>query len=309
MMLKYIVHFIAGIGFLAQMSKIRRIIALLAFALIWGVSVAAPQVTKLAEGVYGIFEGGYHSLIVISANEVLVTDTANSQRAEILKQEIAKITPNPVTKIALTHEHYDHVGGTQVFGDAEIICQRNCLEIFELDVMGSVPDRVDISYEKYHKIELGDKVIELHHFVPGDGVATSIIYLPDVAIIHSADLYESRKLIPGMFLDDANYLGIRRILNEISDWKIDHALNVHALESDPQALRENIEYYNNLYEAVHARMNEIISEGGLPALFASAQSGELYNSIDLPRYKDWENYDTELPAHVRRMAKSIFHGG
>ena len=263
MMLKYIAHFIAGIGFLAQMSKIRRIIALLAFALIWGVSVAAPQVTKLAEGVYGIFEGGYHSLIVISANIDI----------------------------------------------AEIICQRNCLEIFELDVMGSVPDRVDISYEKYHKIELGDKVIELHHFVPGDGVATSIIYLPDVAIIHSADLYESRKLIPGMFLDDANYLGIRRILNEISDWKIDHALNVHALETDPQALRENIEYYNNLYEAVHAGMNEIISEGGLPALFASAQSGELYNSIDLPRYKDWENYDTELPAHVRRMAKSIFHGG
>ena len=286
-----------------------RIIVLPVLALAWSISVAAPQVTELAERVYGIFEGGYHSLVVISGNEVLITDTANPQRAEILKQEIAKITPNPVTKIALTHEHYDHIGGTQVFGDAEIICQRNCLEIFELDVMGFVPDQVNVAYEKYHKIELGDKVIELHHFGPGDGVATSIIYLPNEAIIHSADLYESRKLIPGIYLDDANNLGIRKILNKISNWKIDHALNVHALDTDPRALRENIEFYNDLYEAVYARLNEIISESGLPALFASALSGELYNEIDLPKYRDWENYDTDLPAHVRRMVLSIFHGG
>jgi glyoxylase-like metal-dependent hydrolase (beta-lactamase superfamily II) len=84
------------------------------FTLFHAISTSAPLVNKLGEGMYNIFEGGYNSLVIISEDDVLVTDTSNSHRAEILKKEIAKLTSNEVNMIALTHEHYDHVGGTDL---------------------------------------------------------------------------------------------------------------------------------------------------------------------------------------------------
>ncbi len=33
------------------------------------------------------------------------------------------------------------------------------------------------------------------------------------------------------------------------------------------------------------------------------------STLKLPQYKDWGGYDKYLPAHIRRMALSIFHGG
>ena len=33
------------------------------------------------------------------------------------------------------------------------------------------------------------------------------------------------------------------------------------------------------------------------------------NALLLPEYKDWIGHDEYLPAHIRRMALSIFHGG
>ena len=33
------------------------------------------------------------------------------------------------------------------------------------------------------------------------------------------------------------------------------------------------------------------------------------HELKLPEYADWKGYDRHLPAHVRRMILSIFHGG
>ncbi len=57
-------------------------------------------------------------------------------RAQSLKDEIAKLTDTPATTIGLTHEHYDHVGGTGLFPDAAIVCHRNCQPVFNLSSLG-----------------------------------------------------------------------------------------------------------------------------------------------------------------------------
>ena len=71
--------------------------------------------TELADGVYHYFGFFSSSLIVIDGGEVLVTDPSLDLRAQSIREEIAKLTDAPVSVIALTHEHYDHVGGTGVF--------------------------------------------------------------------------------------------------------------------------------------------------------------------------------------------------
>ena len=263
--------------------------------------------TELDEGVYSYFWGFYNSLVVITDEGVLITDPSNSVRAELLRASIAELTDQPVTHIVLTHEHYDHVGGTEVFPDAQIACHSACRSVFQLDEYGLTPDDVAISYDTFLAIELGEKVIELHHLGAGDGVATTVVYMPNQQVVMTSDLYEPRGLTNALFIDDKNFLGTRNILNEVASWELTHAINSHSLGTHPQDLREAAQYYEDLYQAVNEILQPIIEEAGVGAAFAVI--GTLHEQISLPQYEEWDNYDTALPRHVFRMAMSLIHGG
>lgn len=266
----------------------------------------AATMTKLADNIYHYFGGGYSSLVIISPTDVLITDPANDMRAEMLNEEIAKITDISVTKIALTHEHYDHVGGTSVFEGAEIICQSNCQDMFDFDVFGMTPETVDITFEDFLSFEIGTTTVELHYFGPGDGEATTIIYLPNEQIIASADLYGSKALTPGKWMDDKNYSGVHAILNAIKDWPITHAVNGHSPGTDPSDLYENVDFVNDLYGAVVAEVTTAMNEGDMMAVMGLMDT--LPESMTLEKYESWSGYNEHFPKHVERMLMSLIHG-
>ena len=263
-------------------------------------------VNELADGVYHVFLGGYSSLVVIGDNDVLITDTALPPRAQALKEEIDKLTDRPVTKIALSHEHYDHVGGTDIFEGAEVICHVACVEVFKLDTLGLAPKKVDTTFTDLLRIDLGGQIVELHHWGPGDGDAATIVYLPEHGIAATADLYEPQSLTPAAFIADKNYIGTRLILNRLADMNLKHAINSHSPGTDPQDIVAARDYYNDLYDAVWAEIDAALKEGGLFAAFQVSQS--LPGTLKLPKYENWQNYEEALPAHVERVALGIFHG-
>ena len=267
--------------------------------------IPPPTMTMLAEGVYHYFGFFSSSLVVISDGQVLTTDPSNPSRAQSLQAEIAKLTDTPVTTIVLTHEHYDHVGGTGVFPDASVVCHRNCQPAFDLAPLGDVPT-VDETFDDFMEIRVGDKVVELHYLGPGDGEATTIIYMPNEQIVVTSDMYEPRALTHKNWVDDKHFTGTRHILNIISQWDITHAINAHSPGTDPVDLMENVEYYNDLYDAVYEAMLDAVAEGGLFAVFGVY--GSLPQTLELEKYQDWANYDTSFPRHVQRMFQSISHG-
>ena len=268
--------------------------------------IPPATMTELADGVYHYFGFFTSSLVVISGDDVLITDPANPLRAQSLQEEIAKLTDNPVNIIALTHEHFDHVGGTGVFPEARVLCHRNCAPVFALSSLGDVPDQVDEDFDVEMAIGVGDKTVELHYLGPGDGDATTIVYMPEERIIATADLYEPRALTHKNWVDDKNFTGVRHILNEISTWPMTHAINAHSPGTDPQDMMENVQYYNDLFDAVKAAYAGAIAEGGIFAGFTVLQS--LPQTLELPKYQDWTNYDTSFPRHVERMFQAITHG-
>lgn len=265
----------------------------------------APVVSKLADNIYSIHTVFYSSIVVIGDDGVLIADPANRYRAGILKDEIAKLTDKPVTKIVLTHEHFDHVGGTEVFEGAEIIAQENVTAVFHLDPLGLTPVTVDVTFSNKHTIDMGSTSVELKYLGAGDGVATTIIYLPNEDIVATADLYDENQLTLGAFLDDKNMLGVRSILNEVSGWDMKHAISTHSTGTDPAVLRANAKYFNDLYDAVFPTVMETASTN--PAGIWELP-GSLSVSVKLPQYESWANYD-QLPHHVRRMVLAIIHGG
>ena len=265
-----------------------------------------PVASELADGVYYWSAMGYGSLVVVSGSDVLVTEPANDMRAPMLQAYVATLTDQPISHVVMTHEHYDHVGGTGLFPDATVYCHVNCQPVFDLAVapFNDVPE-VDVSFTDFLRIMVGDTAVELHHLGYGDGEATTVIYLPAEKVVLTADLYEDRALTGAAWVDDKNFTGVRHILNTISEWDLEHAITTHSMSTDPQSLRDNAQYYNDLFDAVYGQLKQTREQGGPFAVFGVMDT--LPASIQLDQYSDWGNYDTALASHARRMMMSIFH--
>ena len=265
---------------------------------------ADADFVELAPGVYSYFLNGYNSLVVVSEDGVLITDPADDARAAALKGALAELTDAPVTWIAMSHEHYDHVGGTSVFPGAQIACHLNCQAIFDLDPTGSAPESVDLVFSDYESIQMGDIAVEMHYLGPGDGDATAVIYLPREQVAFTSDLYEPRELTHGMFLDDSNSTGRQHILNTMSGWPLTHAITSHSDNTDPASLYENARFLNDLRAAVEEAVGNS-ETGGFGAVV------ELYmdpSPVRLPQYSDWDGYEEHIDRHVQRMVMSLYHG-
>lgn len=258
-----------------------------------------PVVTELKDGVYQFHMAHYSSLIVITDDGVIVVDPNQEFRAEAMRAEIAKLTDQPVVKVLYSHPHFDHSRGGQIFKDegAEFITHEGCAELLGRDL----EDRVvqpDVTYEgDEYRIELGGKVVEMRYYGSNDGQCNSAIYMPEDKVLMAVDWHlQGFVNLPGR-LNTHDYVGslntLRRVTTEL---EFDTVISGHMPMSSPEQLAEDLAFNEALFKAV--------SEG----LAAGKTVEELKETVELPEFSHWFMYDQNLPAHVERMAYSIWHG-
>src|ERR1700710_1261256 len=89
---------------------------------------AAPFVThQLKPNVYWIEGGGGNSTVIVGTNGVVVVDAKTTKPGgQELLDDIAKITPKPVTTVILSLSDGDHVNGLVAFpAGVKVIAQEN----------------------------------------------------------------------------------------------------------------------------------------------------------------------------------------
>ena len=151
----------------SPMKKISTTVCVLLTLLLSPLTMAASnaQITQISENVFAVFLNHYHSLVVIGDKGVLITDPANPARAKALQTEIAKLTDLPVTEVVLSHEHYDHVGGTEVFKEADIYAHQATRPVFRIDTTGQAPASVDQYVQDNTTLKIGETQVDLLHAV------------------------------------------------------------------------------------------------------------------------------------------------
>ena len=287
---------------------ITKLVAAGALAVLLASSVfAAPTVRQLADDVYMMSESHYTSLVVVGEDGVLITDPAFTPRALSLKSAIAAITDKPVTRIVLSHEHYDHVGGTEVFPEAQVICHAACQAVFDLDLGPQSPKEVHVTFTDSLRVDFRGPPVDLLYFGPADGFASIVVHLPEQRVAFTADLYEHRSLTNGLWMDDDNYLAIRRVLRELQKMDLRHAVNAHSEDTSVAIVDESAAFVEDLFNLVSGEIGKAMQEGGPMKVMTSMELWQ--HELKLPKYADWNGYDRHLPVHVRRMVMSIFHGG
>ena len=166
-----------------------------------GPATAPLQVHSLKDNVSWVEGGGGNSGVIVGSKGVIVIDVKITPAAgKELVDDIAKISPQPVNTVILTHSDGDHVNGLVSFpqGVTIIAHENNKKEQERAIATGAkgapsadrLPTRVVTKNDDRMKVD--DVSLELLHWGPAHTSGDLVIYLPEQKIAFTGDLITNR---------------------------------------------------------------------------------------------------------------------
>jgi len=71
-------------------------------------------------------------------------DPTNLYRPSLLREEITGLTDLLVTPLVKTHEHFDDIGGSEVFLQVDVVAHENISMVFNQSSSGPETGHVDV---------------------------------------------------------------------------------------------------------------------------------------------------------------------
>jgi len=161
---------------------------------------APPPITmkQLKPNVWAAIGGaGGNSTIVVGKTSVIVVDAKQTEAgAKDLLAEIAKITPNPVTTVFLTHSDGDHVNGLVAYpANVKVIAHENNKKEQQAALAAGgrgapPPDRLpsQVVTKEKETMTIDGVKFELYHWAPAHTSGDLIVFLPDQKIVATGDI-------------------------------------------------------------------------------------------------------------------------
>jgi cyclase len=146
-------------------------------------------------------EGGNVAVYVTDEGVILVDDMYERNYNQVMDQ-VKSVTSKPVKYVLNTHHHDDHSGGNgKMDPSIEIIAQRN-VRTNMLMLKQAGPPRVTFTNEM--DVHLGGKQVIARYYGRGHTNGDSVIYFPEIKVIHSGDLFLTNGTSALPFMDFAS---------------------------------------------------------------------------------------------------------
>ena len=166
---------------------------------------AAFTAHQLKPNVYWVEGGGGNSGVIIGDQGVVVIDAKTSAAGgKQLLDEIAKITPKPVTTVILTHSDGDHVNGLAAFpAGVKVVAHEGNKNEQEAALKAGgrgappadhLPTQV-ISKNK-ESVKFEGVNFELYHWAPAHTSGDLVVYLPAEQIVFTGDIIATQMADP-----------------------------------------------------------------------------------------------------------------
>ena len=244
------------------------------------------EISRVTFDVYR-FQNQFHvNMFVITGAGVVVTDPINAEAAAWLKDEIAKITDEPITYLIYSHSHGDHASGGTEYGDVPyVVMHRNAPE--DIDLVEATQ-----RFDDQMSFVLGSKTFELTYLGPGHGTdMIAVVVRPD-AVAFVVDVVSAKRLFyrdfPGANVDD----WIAQV-KKVESLDFDILLGGHGQVGVKRDVTNAIGYLEELRAAV------------LRGLQSGKSVEQLENEITMDKYRDWAAYDQWRALNVRGMARHL----
>ena len=264
---------------------------------------ASPPVFDLVEvtnGIYSFGNGTTFAAFMVTDEGVIVMDSINPNHASLMMEAIRSVTDQPIKYLIYSHNHWDHIGGGQVFKDAGATVLSH-QETSDWLVNHPAPNpAVVIPDETWegarHNIVLGGRTVELYQFGPSHGDGMTVFRFPAELTIFTVDLVVPKR-VAFAYMPDFTPRGWIASLKEMEKLEFETVMFSHNAASGPRSsVTEQREYLEDLQAEIVARMQ------------AGENPFQIVNTIELPQYQDWAGYDDWLTMNAWRIMLEMWMG-
>jgi glyoxylase-like metal-dependent hydrolase (beta-lactamase superfamily II) len=229
-----------------------------------------PRVRRLAEGAYsyeqlrsaGTEKFTTVSFFVVTTAGVLVADGQGSVvETQRLVDEIARITPRPITHVVIGSDHGDHTGGNRAFpAGVNYFVHPTSQAILSIPGAELVPDRATI--------RLGETEIQVRFLGRAHTGGDLSVYLPKQKILFMSEAFLNR-IFPAM--RSAYPSEWVAAIEKAQAMDVDVYVPGHGFVDSPAILKEELETFRRAIVQVIAEARRLRA-AGLDADTAAAQA-------------------------------------
>lgn len=222
---------------------------------------APPAIVEIKPGLYEVTGLGGNTSVRVTNDAVFVADLKNMGE-ENYQQLIALIktkTPLPVKAAAVTHVHQDHSGNTASFArdGADVWAHEGEKKLTETYVTNNqkvaAPTK---TYAKDQTITVGNARIELHNYGPAHTGGDTIVYFPDLKVVHAGDVVSSPA--PNCdFVNGGSAVNWVNVMNEIMKLDFDTLIPGHG----NVMTRAEAQEYTNKWKTFVSRATDEVKKG------------------------------------------------
>ncbi len=264
------------------------------------------ETENLGDGLYSFRWGAYRNIFLVTDDGVIVTDPMGVDSAGVFRDEIAKITDQPVKYVVYSQSHWDHATGAGIFKDegAKIIAHEKCAaNIAERPNEGLLPP--DITFSENYSVELGGESLDLYYFGPADdncGIVIvpsvrPILYVTDTLNPATSQTIPWNPQVPDLypynvisFTRSVEKLGAERGLTEYIGGHVtfmqgaDRKVAAYPSVGPFEQITEKRELYERLFAAVESEWRKGTPEADIPQAIVDQgqfRDLDLYSDINL----------------------------
>jgi len=234
---------------------------------------------------YRFINNHHAGIVYVTDDGIIVGDPINKEAAEWLKTELDSRFGQTVKYVFYSHHHADNASGGEVFADdgAVIIAHRNAFDhIKNSNIPTALPQ---VTFDEELTLQLGGEKVHLKYLGVNHTDDMIVAHFPKEEAVFAVDFVSVESLpngdlTGGKFPDW--YLSIDRLTRLPFTYLVPGHGNVgihHDAVEQAQYLRE---LENRIVRA---------DKAGLTL-------EEMQNTLKMPRYADWQNYESWLPQNI-----------
>jgi glyoxylase-like metal-dependent hydrolase (beta-lactamase superfamily II) len=248
------------------------------------------SIQRVAGEVYQFRNNNHYGIFAVTSDGIVLVDPISVPASTWLKAELATRFPGqPVTTIVYSHHDGDHSGGAETFEDTvtQIVAHENApAGILADDRVSVMPTR---TFHGRMELQHGGRTIELFELGPGHTDNLIGVRFPDEQILFVVDIYSGKRL---PFNGMAGETEVDTIIGTLRRMETLDFLILATGHSAPSNVAELVGYRTFL-ENLRAQVLQARREG--------RSVEQMKQTITLPAYRDWVNYDIWLAPSIENM--------
>ncbi len=265
---------------------------LVVLALVASGHIKAYQINSIGDGLYRFVDDRHRSVFLVTDDGIVVTDPLNEDAARWLKRELNERFDVPVRYVIYSHNHSDHIYGSEVFDDPGVVFISH--ELTRQDIVLTSAETVvpTLVFRDFIDIEIGGKSIELRYHGPNDGRGSISMLFPDHEAIFVVDWIVLGRM-PWQKLWSYDIRGMMNSTEDILSLNFNTFIGGHGDIGSKKDVERYMDYLNELHAAVVDGIND------------GKSLNEIKKDIDLPDYKGLEHYEEWLPLNVEGVYEHL----